>query len=154
MSAMVADVSSWLSDSSANFGWMIVGDESQPLTAKRFGSRHAADAAHQPVLRVFYTSNSTASEKTELPTAFRFDSAWPNPFATSTTVGFSIDRPGRFSLDVIDITGKIVYSTTLRASQPGRKQVLIPGSSLASGLFIVRISGGSGSVMGKLVHLR
>jgi len=153
-SAMVADVSSWLSDSSANFGWMIVGDESQPVTAKRFGSRHAADAAHQPVLRVFYTSNSTASEKTELPTAFRFDSAWPNPFATSTTVGFTVERPGRFVLDVIDMTGRIVHSTTYQALQPGSQQVSIPGSSLAAGLFIVKISGQSDAVMGKLVHLR
>lgn len=151
---LVADVNAWLSDAPVNFGWMILGDESQPFTAKRFASRHAASAAEQPLLRIFYTSNSTDTEKGVLPAAFRFDSAWPNPFTTSTTVGFVADRPGQFELDVIDMTGRIVFSSTVQAANPGHQQTIVPGASLAGGLFVVRISGESGAVIGKLVHLR
>lgn len=36
---MVADVQSWLDDPTANFGWLIRGDESQGQTAKRLDGR-------------------------------------------------------------------------------------------------------------------
>ena len=51
---MVADVQSWLDDPSENFGWMLVGDESRPQTAKRFDSREIDDALLQPVLEIVY----------------------------------------------------------------------------------------------------
>ena len=52
---MVADVQSWLDDPEGNFGWLLVGDESRPQTAKRFDSREIADPLLQPVLEIVYT---------------------------------------------------------------------------------------------------
>jgi hypothetical protein len=39
---MVADVQSWLDDPGSNFGWLVLGDESTNVTAKRFDSRESA----------------------------------------------------------------------------------------------------------------
>jgi hypothetical protein len=36
---LVADVQAWLDDPSSNHGWIVLGDESGPATAKRFNSR-------------------------------------------------------------------------------------------------------------------
>jgi spore coat protein A len=38
-SGMVADVQSWLNTPSQNFGWIVIGDEANIQTAKRFGTR-------------------------------------------------------------------------------------------------------------------
>lgn len=46
---MVADVQSWLDDPSSNFGWLVLGDESTNLTAKRFDTR---ESASPPVLTI------------------------------------------------------------------------------------------------------
>jgi len=39
---LVADVQAWLDDPTNNHGWIVVGDETGPQTAKRINSRHGA----------------------------------------------------------------------------------------------------------------
>ena len=43
--AMVADVQGWLDAPAGNFGWIVVGDESDSPTSKRFGSREAGSTS-------------------------------------------------------------------------------------------------------------
>ena len=50
-SQMVADVQSWLNNPAANFGWLVLGDESEIATAKRFDTR---ESASPPVLTIQY----------------------------------------------------------------------------------------------------
>jgi hypothetical protein len=49
---MVADVQSWLDDPANNFGWLVLGDESTNITAKRFDTR---ESASPPMLTIQYT---------------------------------------------------------------------------------------------------
>lgn len=49
---MVADAQSWLAGADQNFGWIIVGKESETFTTKRFNSRENADEATRPLLTV------------------------------------------------------------------------------------------------------
>jgi hypothetical protein len=49
---MVADVQSWLDNPTTNFGWLVLGDESEIGTAKRFDTR---ESASPPVLTIQYT---------------------------------------------------------------------------------------------------
>lgn len=51
---LVADVQSWLDAPASDAGWIVIGDESAPLTAKRFNSRSHPDAATRPRLTVEY----------------------------------------------------------------------------------------------------
>ncbi len=51
--ALVADVQAWLDNPAANFGWIMLGDESTGQTAKRFASRESG--ASGPQLTVNYT---------------------------------------------------------------------------------------------------
>ena len=46
---MRADVQSWLDDPASNFGWLVLGDESEIPTAKRFDTR---ESASPPVLTI------------------------------------------------------------------------------------------------------
>jgi spore coat protein A len=56
-SGMVADVQSWLDNPSQNFGWILVGDETQNETAKQFATRENTEngGAFKPELVVNYT---------------------------------------------------------------------------------------------------
>jgi hypothetical protein len=49
---LVQDVRLWLVAPARNRGWLLLGDESQVTTTKRFDSRENPDAALRPVLRV------------------------------------------------------------------------------------------------------
>ncbi|MBI4716426.1 MAG: DNRLRE domain-containing protein [Planctomycetes bacterium] len=52
---MVSDVQTWLDAPQANFGWMLLTDESIPETAERFDSRNDPDPRFRPLLSVQYT---------------------------------------------------------------------------------------------------
>lgn len=52
---MVNEVQGWLADSSANFGWIIRGDEIAPRSASRFVSRDHPTVANRPMLTINFT---------------------------------------------------------------------------------------------------
>ena len=50
---MVADVQAWVNNAASNFGWLVLGDESEAATAKRFDTR---ESASPPILTIEYTA--------------------------------------------------------------------------------------------------
>jgi hypothetical protein len=60
---MVADVQSWLDDPSGSFGWVVIGDESRPLTStvKQFDSRENQIADNRPKLAVEFEPLAVAT---------------------------------------------------------------------------------------------
>lgn len=50
--AMIARVQEWLDHSATNFGWIVLGNETQSTTAKRFDSREIEPAATRPALTI------------------------------------------------------------------------------------------------------
>lgn len=53
--AMIADVQAFLDSPAGNFGWILLGNESAPQTAKRFATREESTEALRPRLIVDYT---------------------------------------------------------------------------------------------------
>lgn len=64
--AFIALVQSWLDDPEENFGFIIVGEESQNATAKRFDTREAANPANRPALIINYEPAPIPAELTDL----------------------------------------------------------------------------------------
>src|SRR4051812_2689211 len=77
---MVADVQGWLDNPASNFGWLMLGDESIFLTAKRFDTR---ESANPPVLAITYVPSGSPTP-TATPTATATPMATATPTATST----------------------------------------------------------------------
>lgn len=55
--ALVADVQAWADDPAANFGWILIGDETT-TSAKRFDARESVTPELRPQLIVDYTTRS------------------------------------------------------------------------------------------------
>jgi hypothetical protein len=51
---MIARVQEWVDQPDANFGWIVIGNENDSSTAKRFDSREIVPAATRPALTVEY----------------------------------------------------------------------------------------------------
>ena len=51
---LVNDVRVWLHSPQQNFGWLVMGDEDTPQSAKRFASREAPAVDQQPMLTIEY----------------------------------------------------------------------------------------------------
>ena len=54
--SMVNDVQTWLNAPSGNFGWALLGDESQNKTSRRIDARESSTASNRPALSVTYTT--------------------------------------------------------------------------------------------------
>ena len=52
---MVADVQIWLDIPSTPLGWLLMGDEVTPFSAKKFASREAVDSSLHPTLTIEFT---------------------------------------------------------------------------------------------------
>ncbi|HSE13399.1 MAG TPA: multicopper oxidase domain-containing protein, partial [Rudaea sp.] len=53
-SGVVADAQAWLDTPATNFGWVLLGDESAPATAKRFETRETNTSTQRPRLTVTF----------------------------------------------------------------------------------------------------
>ncbi|MEM7761173.1 MAG: DNRLRE domain-containing protein [Cyanobacteria bacterium P01_A01_bin.40] len=53
---MVQDVQQWLDSPETNFGWLLLGNETNSGTVKVFASRHNTDSSIQPQLSVSFES--------------------------------------------------------------------------------------------------
>jgi flagellar hook assembly protein FlgD len=75
---------------------------------------------------------------------------YPNPFSTASSVVFQSPGLASVTLEVYDVSGRLVKSQELGAVSEGRQTVLWDGSSssgetLSNGVYIIRLAGGSGS---------
>ena len=52
---VIADVQSWLSTPASNYGWLLAGNESTLMTAKRFNSKEHVTPSARPALVVAYS---------------------------------------------------------------------------------------------------
>ena len=78
---MVTDVQTWLDTPATNFGWLVLGDESTSVTAKRFDTR---ESATPPVLTIQYISATPTPTPTASPTATPTSTPTPTPPTTPT----------------------------------------------------------------------
>ena len=82
---MAADVQKWLDDPAGNFGWVLVGDEGQPRTVKRFDSKENPDATSRPTLTIEFSAPPTgATTPTSTPTPTAQPTATPTSVPTAT----------------------------------------------------------------------
>ena len=80
-------------------------------------------------------------------------SSYPNPFTASTHLSFTLARPGRVTLRILDVLGRVVavpLEEELLLS--GAHEVLWQARGLASGLYLAHLSTeGRQRVSGRLV---
>lgn len=76
---------------------------------------------------------------------------FPNPARGSSTVSFSLPRPGSVRVEVVDLAGRRVWSRERGELGSGTHEVKIAG--LPAGLYLIRIADRERTARGKLVFL-
>ena len=141
-SEMVADVQAWVNDAAQNFGWILIGDEETPQSAKRFDSREHPTAANRPTLTVHYSQPTSVADRNELPGSFRLEQNYPNPFNPETTIKYSLEKPAKVSLTVFDLLGNTVAVLVDEQKNSGEHEVVFRATGLETGVYFYRIKVG------------
>ena len=76
------------------------------------------------------------------PSEFSLLANHPNPFNPSTTITYSIAKPGRTNLAVYDLLGRKVATLADGAMTPGEYSVTWSAQGFASGVYFCRMEQG------------
>jgi hypothetical protein len=74
-----------------------------------------------------------------IPTEFRLEGAYPNPFNPATTIRFGLPSPSHVSLVVYDMLGREVVELMRRDMPAGTYSVTWNASSCATGIYLARL---------------
>ncbi|MCY4170048.1 MAG: T9SS type A sorting domain-containing protein [Bacteroidetes bacterium] len=66
---------------------------------------------------------------------------YPNPFKESTTLQFDLSYSSNIDMDVVDVTGRIVYELSTVCIQAGwEREIQLRNLSLPSGMYLYRLT--------------
>lgn len=94
------------------------------------------------------------SPRSALPTSTRLLGNYPNPFNPTTTISFDLSAPAQVTLRVFDILGRSVITLVDRPMTAGIHSAVFDGSSLASGVYLVRLQAGASKLSSKMVLMK
>ena len=77
-----------------------------------------------------------------LPTVTSLAQNYPNPFNAATNISFDLAEAGNVSLNVYDITGRLVVTLVDGQMDAGQHVVVWDGSSVSSGVYFYKLSTG------------
>jgi len=94
---LVADVQTWVDRPETNFGWILIGDETTPITAKRFSTRENEVVEDRPKLTVQFTPPILPPEGgLQLPGNINGDGTIDISDAVATLGALFLGIPARF----------------------------------------------------------
>ena len=100
---------------------------------------HGWAVGHNGAILKYTGSESIESgNRTPLPQSIALD-AFPNPFNSTTTLAFELPQAGPVSLQVFDISGRLIETLEDRIMPSGSYRILYDGAALASGIYFVRL---------------
>jgi len=76
----------------------------------------------------------------DLPTFTSLDQNYPNPFNATTNISFSLVEAGNVSLNVYDITGRLVVTLVDGQMDAGQHVVVWDASSVSSGVYFYKLA--------------
>jgi hypothetical protein len=91
-------------------------------------------------MTVTYTGVTDAGEV--LPTQYRLDQAYPNPFNPNTTIPYALRETGHTRLAVYNVLGQQVALLVDDVRQAGEHRVTFDGRRLGSGVYFYRLEAG------------
>ncbi|MCA1802726.1 MAG: SusF/SusE family outer membrane protein [Rhodothermaceae bacterium] len=103
---------------------------------------------------IFNGDALSIDENNSIPGYYALNQNYPNPFNPSTVISFQLPVNSDVRLEVFDITGRSVSVLVDGMLASGRHDARFDASSLASGLYLYRLSAGTFSRTRKLMLIR
>ena len=77
--------------------------------------------------------------------------SYPNPFTNKLNVEFNLEQFSDVTIDIHDITGKLVRKLEMGNMGPGRNSVVIQKDNLQKGIYLMKLYAGGNSSYAKII---
>jgi len=94
------------------------------------------------------------NDKKEIPTAYKLNQNFPNPFNPSTIISYDLPKSGLVTLKIYNILGQQVRLLVNESQNAGTHQVSFNASTLTSGVYFYSISAGSFTQVKKMMLIK
>lgn len=96
-----------------------------------------------------------ADDRATAPSAFQLGEAYPNPFNPTTALNVTLPAAAELTVTVHDITGREVATLASGRHAAGEHRLVLDGSRLASGVYLVRaVTPGHSPMMRKVTLIK
>ena len=131
------------------------------------------DEWQQDIIMTVYSPGNVSARKTiyssliadvedddpMLPVAFTLDQNYPNPLNPATTIGFTLPKSSRVTLEIFNILGQMVDRPLNAVLPAGRHEIIWNGSDqadrpLPSGIYLYRLGSDFGEQTRKMVLVK
>jgi len=130
------------------FELRLTGFEYQDLTVTNI--QHGEDL-------IYHTDDFVVLDlklKTELPTNYYLNDAYPNPFNHSTRLTYGLHKSGTVKIQIYDISGRLITTLTDREHSAGNYTVTWNALDISSGIYLVEMQTGSFSGIKKVMLVK
>jgi hypothetical protein len=103
--------------------WFVQGDDSTAMLALAAGGNGQSHATPE-----------------QLPSVYRVQSSYPNPFNPSTEIRYELPEPARVSLTVYDVLGRVVETLLDETKEAGYHTVHWNAAGRSSGVYLARFT--------------
>ncbi len=105
-------------------------------------------------LAALSTAVAEAHSEAGTPAVFRLDPNYPNPFASSTRITYTLPEAGDVRLTVYNVTGQKVAELASGTQEAGLHEVRWDASGLASGAYLYRLQAGRHSATQRMMLVK
>lgn len=104
--------------------------------------------------------NPQGIQNHNIPAQFSLEQNYPNPFNPATSIAFSVNKKMFVSIKIYDVLGNEIQTLVNGIKEPGTYNIEWPvdneqdASSMPSGVYFYRMSGGEQSIEKKMVLLK
>ncbi len=95
-----------------------------------------------------------ASELEVLPTELSLTQNYPNPFNPSTNIDYALPEPSHVTLEVYNVLGERVAVLVDQVQRAGRHTARFEAASLPTGLYLYRLTTGTGMLVKKMMFVK
>lgn len=100
-----------------------------------------------PVIRINFEDITGINENGNIANV----NVYPNPSIDKVTVSYALNNASDIAINVVDVTGKVVYTEASAAKSSGSHELAINTSAFASGVYAIQINTNAGTVTSKFI---
>ncbi len=151
---------------SLSVGWWLDGDsldcvaEALSLDFPDLGEHSLTTIVHDGIeadtihWQITVNDGSSASDLPTTPTKLALYPPAPNPFNSTTTIGYSLPAAGNVSLAMYDLAGREVARLVDGVKPAGTHEAVWVADGVSSGVYVVKLVVGGKALMSKVVLVR
>lgn len=146
--------------SSANISWLWLGSSWADLWDLTLqdgeGNETSMDGHALPVQVTFLIQSGPVSidDDVTIPGQITLDQNYPNPFNPTTNISFTLSSAQDVDLGVFDLLGRRVTTLTSGLTPAGSYDVPFDGTSLASGMYLYRLTSDEATITRTMMLLK